>query len=73
MAKAKKKTQDPLEKTHWKSADQWHKHVLIPGRYVGILDERMTKLIAELAEQLEQRPVLDVQKPEHLTKMGFSR
>lgn len=57
-----------------------HKHVLTPGRYVGIPDEeddgvpfeeKMAKLSAELAEQMEQGQSLDARIRENLAKMGF--
>jgi len=58
-----------------------HKHVLTPGRYVGIPDEeddgipfeeKMAILTAELAEQMRQGEVLDARIRENLTKVGFS-
>jgi type I restriction enzyme M protein len=57
-----------------------HKHVLTPGRYVGIPDEeddgvpfeeKMAKLTAELAEQMGQGEVLDGRIRENLAKVGF--
>ena len=57
-----------------------HKHVLTPGRYVGIPDEvddgvpfedKMAKLTGELAGQMAQGQVLDVRIRENLAKVGF--
>ena len=58
-----------------------HKHVLTPGRYVGIPDEeddgipfeeKMAKLTSELAEQMEQGQALDARIRQNLAKVGFS-
>jgi len=58
-----------------------HKHVLTPGRYVGIPDEeddgvpfeeKMAKLTSELAEQMEQGETLDARIRENLAKVGFT-
>lgn len=57
-----------------------HKHVMTPGRYVGIPDEeddgipfeeKMAKLTAELAEQMQQGEALDTRIRENLAKVGF--
>ncbi|ADE14072.1 Site-specific DNA-methyltransferase (adenine-specific) [Nitrosococcus halophilus Nc 4] len=57
-----------------------HKHVLTPGRYVGIPDEeddgvpfeeKMTKLTEELAAQMAQGQALDARIRENLAKVGF--
>ena len=57
-----------------------HNHVLTPGRYVGIPDEeddgipfeeKMAKLTAELAEQMQQGEALDTRIRENLAKVGF--
>jgi len=57
-----------------------HKHVLTPGRYVGIPDqeddgvpfeEKMDKLTAELAEQMGQGEALDGRIRKNLAKVGF--
>lgn len=56
-----------------------HNHVLTPGRYVGIPDEedydipfeeKMAKLTAELAEQMQRSEVLDARIRENLAKVG---
>ncbi|HHJ13151.1 MAG TPA: SAM-dependent DNA methyltransferase [Gammaproteobacteria bacterium] len=58
-----------------------HRHVLTPGRYVGIPDEeddgvpfeeKMAKLTAELAEQMQQGEALDARIRENLAKVGFN-
>ncbi len=58
-----------------------HRHVLTPGRYVGIpdeeddgvpLEEKMAKLTAELAEQMQQGEALDARIRENLAKVGFN-
>jgi type I restriction enzyme M protein len=58
-----------------------HKHVLTPGRYVGIPDEeddgvpfeeKMEKLSGELAQQMRQGEALDVRIRENLAKVGVN-
>ena len=58
-----------------------HKHVLTPGRYVGIPDEKddgvpfeekMAKLTAELTEQMKQGKALDARIRANLAKVGFA-
>lgn len=57
-----------------------HKHVLTPGRYVGIPDEeddgvpfedKMAALTKELAQQMEQAQALDARIKENLAKVGL--
>ncbi len=57
-----------------------HKHVLTPGRYVGIPDEeddgvpfeeKMKTLTAELAEQMAEEKRLDDEIREQLKRVGF--
>jgi len=58
-----------------------HKHVLTPGRYVGIPDEeddgipfeeKMAVLTAELSDQLQEAAALDDEIKMQLAKVGFA-
>ncbi|NQS89887.1 N-6 DNA methylase, partial [Patescibacteria group bacterium] len=57
-----------------------HKHVLTPGRYVGIeeeeddgipFDEKMKKLTSELAEQFKESEGLEEKIRKNLEKVGY--
>ena len=67
----KSATLEDIEKNNW---------VLTPGRYVGIPDEeddgipfevKMTKLVKELKEEMEEGNVLDEKIKESLKEVGF--